>query len=111
VVEHVRAMSAKRLLMGLYAAAPLRAQAEELLAPLTEADPSGELVRTLRRYLDWESSATDTAASLQVHRNTVMQRIDRIRKLLSLDLDDPDDRLVLHLASRVAGVDWDADPS
>ncbi len=110
IVEHVRAMSAKRLLLGWYAAAPLRAQAVELLAPLTEADPSGELVRTLRRYLDRESSATDTAASLQVHRNTVMQRIERIRKLLTLDLDDPDDRLVLHLATRVAGVDWDHEP-
>ncbi len=106
VVEHVRAMSAKRLLMGWYASAPLRAQAAEILAPLTAADPSGELVRTLRRYLDRESSATDTAASLRVHRNTVIARIDRIRKLLAVDLDDPDDRLVLHLATRVAGVTW-----
>lgn len=106
VVEHVRAMNAKRLLMGWYAAAPLRAQAAELLAPLTVADPSGELVRTLRRYLDRESSATETAASLGVHRNTVIQRMERIRKLLPVDLDDPDDRLVLHLATRVAGVRW-----
>ncbi len=110
VVEHAGAMSAKRLLMGWYAAAPQRAQALELLAPLTEADPSGELVRTLRRYLDRESSATDTAASLRVHRNTVMQRIERIRKLLPVDLDDPDDRLVLHLATRIVGVDWDDEP-
>ena len=110
VVEHVGAMSAKRLLLGWYAAAPLRAQAVELLAPLTEADPSGELVRTLRRYLDRESSATATAASLQVHRNTVIARIERIRTLLTVDLDDPDDRLVLHLATRVAGVDWDHEP-
>jgi hypothetical protein len=106
-VEHVDAVSMKRLLVGWYGSGPLRSAAAETLTPLLEADPSGELVRTLRRYLDQESSVTDTAAVLGVHRNTVMQRLDRIRRLLPVDLADPDDRIVVHLATRTVDVDWE----
>jgi sugar diacid utilization regulator len=106
-VEHIDAVSMKRLLVGWYASGSLRSVADEIVTPLLTADPGGELVRTLRLYLDLESSTTLTAARLGVHRNTVMQRIDRARKLLSVDLDDPDDRIVVHLATRVVGIDWD----
>jgi sugar diacid utilization regulator len=106
-VEHVDAVSMKRLLVGWYASGTLRAVADEIITPLIDADPSGELVRTLRLYLDLESSTTLTGARLGVHRNTVMQRIDRARRLLSVDLDDPDDRIVVHLATRAVGIDWD----
>lgn len=105
-VEHVDAVSMKRLLVGWYSSSTLRSVAAEVLNPLVAADPTGELVRTLRRYLDQESSPTETAAVLGVHRNTVMQRLDRIRALLPVDLDDPDDRIAVHLATRAVGVDW-----
>ncbi|HEV7728370.1 MAG: hypothetical protein JWQ26_604 [Modestobacter sp.] len=104
-VEHIDAMSLKRLLLGWYASGPLREVAAELLAPLRDVDPSGELVRTLGTYLDHESSATTTAIVLGVHRNTVLHRLDRIRGLLAVDLSRPDERLVAHLATRVAGVE------
>jgi sugar diacid utilization regulator len=106
-VEHVDAVSMKRLLVGWYGSGTLRSVADEIITPLLDADPGGELVRTLRLYLDLESSTTLTAARLGVHRNTVMQRIDRARRLLPVDLDDPDDRIVVHLATRAVGVDWD----
>ncbi|WP_028935953.1 helix-turn-helix domain-containing protein [Pseudonocardia spinosispora] len=106
-VEHVDAVSMKRLLVGWYASGSLRSVAAEIVTPLLEADPSGELVRTLRRYLDQESSVTETAALLGIHRNTVMQRMERIRTLLPVSLDDPDDRIVVHLATRAVGIDWD----
>lgn len=105
-VEHIDAMNLKRLLVGWYASGPLREVAAGLLRPLWTADPTGELVRTLGCYLDHESSATTTALVLRVHRNTVLHRLDRIRAaLLPVDLSRPDDRLVAHLATRVAGID------
>ncbi|WP_409180842.1 helix-turn-helix domain-containing protein [Amycolatopsis sp. VS8301801F10] len=107
VVEHIDAGSARKLIAGWYGSAPLRGAAAELLAPLEEADPSGGLVRTLRCYLDFQSSAKAAGAALGVHRNTVMQRMERIAELLPADLGDPDDRLAVHLATRAAGVDWD----
>jgi sugar diacid utilization regulator len=105
-VEHVDAVSAKRLLLGWYASGALRSVAEEILTPLLAADPSGELVRTVRLYLDLESSTSRTAALLRVHRNTVLARLERARGLLPVSLDDPDDRIVVHLATRALGVEW-----
>jgi purine catabolism regulator len=104
-VEHIDAMNLKRLLVGWYASGPLREVAAELLQPLWTADPTGDLVRTLGCYLDHESSATTTALVLGVHRNTVLHRLDRIRGLLAADLNRPDERLVAHLATRVAGIE------
>ncbi|MFF0448905.1 helix-turn-helix domain-containing protein [Streptomyces sp. NPDC004609] len=41
---------------------------------------------------------------LGVHRNTVLHRLERVRALLPVDLSRPDERLVVHLATRVAGI-------
>ncbi|MGY6653590.1 helix-turn-helix domain-containing protein [Amycolatopsis sp. TRM77291] len=107
VVEHIDAGSSRRLIAGWYGSSPLRGAAADLLAPLNEADPSGGLVRTLRCYLDSQSSAKAAGEVLGVHRNTVMQRMERIAELLSADLGDPDDRLAVHLATRAVDIDWD----
>ncbi|UQS25965.1 helix-turn-helix domain-containing protein [Amycolatopsis thermalba] len=109
-VEHFDAVSTRRLLAGWYGSAPLRGAAADLLAPLAEADPSGELVRTLRCYLDCQSSAKAAGVLLGVHRNTVMQRMERVTELLQADLGDPDDRLAVHLAARAVDVEWDDPP-
>ncbi|WP_020499879.1 helix-turn-helix domain-containing protein [Sciscionella marina] len=106
-VEHIDAASTRRLLAGWYGTAALRGATAELLAPLDAADPSGALVRTLRCYLDCQSSAKAAGEVLGIHRNTVMQRMDRIAELLPADLGDPDDRLAVHLATRAVGVEWD----
>jgi len=72
--------------------------ATALVAPLLAADPRGDLVRTLRCYLDHESNTTTTAAVLGLHRNTVLQRLARIRALLRADLNRAEERLAVHLA-------------
>lgn len=105
-VEHVDVTGTRRVLANWYGSVPMREAAAELLAPLAEADPSGDLIRTLRTYLDSQQSAKATGARLGVHRNTVMQRMDRIGQLLTVDLDDPDDRLAVHLAARAVDVSW-----
>ncbi|GAB2942500.1 PucR family transcriptional regulator [Nonomuraea fastidiosa] len=72
--------------------------ARALLAPLQ--DQPGDLIRTLSAYLDAESSIAETAAVLGVHRNTVAARIQRVERLLGVDLRHRDERLALHLACR-----------
>lgn len=104
-VEHIDGMTMTRLLAEWYQSGVLRQVAYDLLEPFRRADPSGDLVRTLGCYLDHESSATMASVVLGVHRNTILHRISRIRELLALDLDQPDQRLVAHLATRVARVD------
>ncbi|WP_405700851.1 PucR family transcriptional regulator [Streptomyces sp. NBC_01383] len=71
------------------------AHARALLAPLTEP-----LVETLRCWLSLHGSWDRTATALQVHRNTVRQRIARCGVLLETDLDDMDVRTELWLALR-----------
>jgi purine catabolism regulator len=56
-----------------------------------------QLLRTLETYLD-TPSVTDAAEKLFTHRNTLRYRIERIGRLLDLDLDDPCTRLNLHVA-------------
>ncbi len=104
-VETFGSMSVDRLLSGWQRSEPLLRATSSLLAPLREVDPNGDLVRTLMVYLDHESSATATANVLKVHRNTVLQRVQRIRALLPLDLSKPNDRLVAHLAARTVADD------
>ncbi|MBF6271584.1 PucR family transcriptional regulator [Nocardia farcinica] len=76
VVEHSDATSVRRLLIGYYSNRALREVAAHLMAPLRQADTSGELERTMAAFLDNKSSATATAKALGVHRNTVLYRIE-----------------------------------
>ncbi|QES06224.1 PucR family transcriptional regulator [Streptomyces venezuelae] len=69
------------------------AHARALLGPLTEP-----LVETLRAWLSLHGSWDRTAVALDVHRNTVRQRITRCAALLDRDLDDPDVRMELWFA-------------
>lgn len=81
-----------------WAAAPgFRATARHRLEPILDAD---ELLTTLRAYLDQALNVTATAQALGVHRNTVMTRVARVESLLETTLDDPEERLALHLAVR-----------
>ncbi|MFH8471655.1 PucR family transcriptional regulator ligand-binding domain-containing protein [Streptomyces sp. NPDC018000] len=71
------------------------AHARALLAPLAEP-----LTETLRCWLSLHGSWDRTATALQVHRNTVRQRIARCATLLDADLDDMDVRTELWFALR-----------
>lgn len=64
--------------------------------PLSALDGSG-LMETLASYLTHHGSWDRTAADLGVHRHTVRHRIRKVEELTGLSLDDPEDRLLLHL--------------
>ncbi|MFF4419955.1 helix-turn-helix domain-containing protein [Streptomyces sp. NPDC001549] len=82
---------------GLVGEAEARAHAEALLGPLSPA-----LRETLRGWLAHHGNWDRTATALGVHRNTVRQRVGRAAGLLARDLDDPDVRMELWFALRVA---------
>jgi len=100
-VQHIDEMGVRRILLGWYASDNFAEFAQTLLANALEADHDGELILTLESYLDNQSSPTETAARLGIHRNTVLNRIEKIRALLTVNLDDPDERLAVQLACRV----------
>ncbi|MET9511507.1 PucR family transcriptional regulator ligand-binding domain-containing protein [Streptomyces flavidovirens] len=74
-----------------------RAHARVQLAPIAD---SPALTSTLRTWLSLHGSWDRTAVALDVHRNTVRQRIARCATLLDADLDDADVRMDLWFALR-----------
>lgn len=78
----------------------IRDLANDLLSPLHNHDRSngGELVDTLRIFLEEGASTLRTAERMFVHRNTIGQRIRRIRDLTGLDPTQPPHAAELWLA-------------
>ncbi len=77
--------------------------AEEILGPLLEYDANHkvDLIATLSTYLNQHQSLKQAARALRVHVNTISYRIQRIEQLTPLDLTNPDDRLVAHVAIKI----------
>jgi len=78
----------------------------ETLAPLAEHDErkQADLIRTLNGFFEANGNLAKAATDLDVHRNTLVYRLERISELTGLNLDDPDNRLILHLALKVQRV-------
>ncbi|MFJ9636048.1 PucR family transcriptional regulator [Streptomyces sp. NPDC101178] len=68
-----------------------------LLTPLHK-----ELAHTAEVFLDCAGQASRTAAELGIHRQTLYYRLSRIEQITGLDLNDGEDRLLLHMAVKRA---------
>jgi sugar diacid utilization regulator len=66
---------------------------------LYDAEPV--LAETLERFLDRGGDTRAVAADLNVHRASVYYRLDRIRQLTGVDLNDGEQRLGLHLSLKI----------
>lgn len=84
----------------------LRRFYNETLGPLVEHDDrkQSDLVRTLNGFFEANGNLAKAADDLKVHRNTLVYRLDRISELTELDLNDADNRLILHLALKIQRV-------
>lgn len=91
-----------RLLSYLRSDARFGAFVERRLEPLLEHDRrrSARLRPTLESLLEHGGRKAETARALHLKRQSLYHRIERIEQLLSVNLDDPDSRLGLHLALR-----------
>ncbi len=78
----------------------------EILGPLIEHDnrKQSDLIRTLEGFFRANGNLAKAAENLDVHRNTLVYRLERIAELTDLDLDDADNRLILHLALKIERV-------
>ena len=91
-------VDAQRLLEELARSADL-APFRELVWPLVEHDRErrSDLVRTLRAYFAAGGNASEAADRMFLHRNSLLYRLERIRKLTGLDLRDSGVALALQL--------------
>ncbi|WP_443066892.1 helix-turn-helix domain-containing protein [Streptomyces sp. NBC_01261] len=86
-----------RLLTSLSPESPHDPAVAPLLSPAHH-----ELARTAEVYLDCAGQAGRAAAELGIHRQTLYYRLSRVEQLTGLDLDDGEDRLLLHMALKRA---------
>jgi purine catabolism regulator len=76
---------------------------DRFLHPLKEYDTKHEtlLIPTLKAYFQCNANVRRTAETLFTHYNTVVYRLDRVRDILGLDLENADDRLQLQIAIKL----------
>lgn len=84
----------------------LRRFHKETLGLLVEHDDrkQGDLIRTLNGFFEANGNLAKAAEALDVHRNTLVYRLERIAELTQMNLDDADNRLILHLALKIQRV-------
>lgn len=89
-----------RLILAAENLPELRIFHDESLANLIEYDRlhNSTLVQTLEAFFKANCSPKEASSLLQVHRNTVLYRLERIAEITGQNLDDADVRLRLHLA-------------
>ena len=75
---------------------------EPILSMLEQADrnASGDLQKTLEKYLECDKSITDAASELFIHRNTLSNRLEKISDITSIDFNNRELALCLRLALR-----------
>ncbi|WP_373033952.1 PucR family transcriptional regulator [Streptomyces sp. NRRL B-2790] len=85
----------------LLTALPAESVHDPVVGPLL-SPAHQELARTAEVYLDRAGQAGRAAAELGIHRQTLYYRLSRVEQLTGLDLDDGEDRLLLHMALKGA---------
>jgi purine catabolism regulator len=101
---HFARLGALRLIFHLADNPELRAFQRDVLGPLETSDAArrSEFVRTLDAFLRAGGNHMRAARDLNVHRNTLIYRLERIQELLGgADLEDPETRLNLQLALKI----------
>lgn len=72
----------------------------EIYSVFAEDDGKYEyLEQTLMTYMKLNRAATKTANELNIHVNTLYQRLSKIEELIGIDLDNSEDVLNIQLAS------------
>lgn len=96
-VDDVRAAMVLLLLSDLAAERPALLAGKVRLLETSDAEKSTSYIATLRAFLDGFGEVRVAADLVGVHPNTFRYRLRRLAELAALDLDDPVERLVVHL--------------
>jgi purine catabolism regulator len=105
-VATVAELGSHRLLLARQEDAALEAISRGLLGPLLDYDrrQHGDLVASLRAFLEHNGNWEAAARALGVHRHTLRYRVRRVAELTGRDLDSAADRVEFWLALQAADV-------
>lgn len=81
----------------------VRQVAEEFLRPLRKhnADSGTDLIETLAAFIHCNYNTSSTARMLHIHRQSLLYRLDKIKDLTGISLDDHKDLFLLEISLRV----------
>lgn len=73
------------------------------LGPLVIADKetNGELLTTIEAYFQANGNLSEAAKLLFIHRNTFIYRLDKIKKILDVELNEPESNFNIQMALRI----------
>jgi sugar diacid utilization regulator len=80
-----------------------RAFADDTLRPLRD-DRGGALLEIARAYVEAGGNLNEASRRLNVHRNTLLYKLERISRLLQRDIREADTQFTLWLALRLANL-------
>ncbi|NTU83922.1 MAG: PucR family transcriptional regulator [Chloroflexales bacterium] len=91
-----------RLLVRLRETPELWTFYRETLAKLADYDTRqrADLIKTLETYFNHLGNLRATSEALHVHRNTLLYRLERIKEISGMDLDNSEEHFALWLALR-----------
>lgn len=99
-IHHFNAVALDYILEQAIKKLPAYMICHEKLLSLKYADEAGHshLYETLRRFLENHQNIARTSEALDIHRSTLLYRMDKIRAFLKSDLSDPPEILYLLLS-------------
>lgn len=85
---------------------PAELLCSDALQKLLEYDQKNHtaLAHTLEAYLLHDRNVLQTSKELYIHRSTLSYRLEKIRRLISINLDDPKERIKLLLSYYMLGM-------
>ncbi|MBX5456615.1 MAG: GAF domain-containing protein [Thermogemmatispora sp.] len=102
-VTHFNDLGIYRYLYKIARMDDLRDSYQDQIARIAHYDrrKGTELLSTLETYLECAGNLTKTSSRLFVHRNTLIQRLERLQSLCDIDLQDRSNWLSLQVAIKV----------
>jgi GAF domain-containing protein len=103
IVTHFNDLGVYRYLYKIAHMDDLRDVFQDQVARIDSYDrrKNTDLLDTLETYLECAGNLTKTSERLFVHRNTLIQRLDRLQSLCDIDLQDRSNWLTLQVAIKV----------
>lgn len=103
VVTHFNDLGVYRYLYKIAHMDDLRDVYQDQVARIDSYDrrKNTDLLATLETYLECAGNLTKTAERLYVHRNTLIQRLDRLQSLCDIDLQERSNWLTIQVAIKI----------
>jgi purine catabolism regulator len=76
---------------------------KEILEPLVKYDreKDSDLVKTLKKYFECRSNLKKVSEEMYTHYNTIIYRMQRIKEITGINLEDPNERLNLEISLKI----------